>query len=159
MIANLAKALVYLGMAFWVSWQFFLAGIAVAVLLWLGVSRFMKMARTAGRGKTKQTYLLNKSITDSLTNIKALKAMNRHGFIAQAFRRNVEALRDAFAAETYSESMVRAIQEPLLTVFLMGGIYVQHTFFASSGPSLSLRAFALIHPCRNRPNNLSIRYR
>jgi ATP-binding cassette subfamily C protein len=131
-IAATTKAVVYLCMAFWVSWQFFLAGIAVALLLWLAVNRFMKMARTAGRGKSKQTLLLNKSITDALTNIKALKAMNRHGFIAQSFRRNVDALKDALAAETYSESMVKAIQEPMLIVFLMGGIYVQHTFFGMS---------------------------
>lgn len=131
-IAQTAKALVYLCMAFWVSWPFFLAGIAVAALLWLTVSRFMKMARNAGRGKTKQTLALNKSITDALTNIKALKAMNRHGFIAQSFRKQVDALREALAAETYSESMVRAIQEPIFILFLMGGIYVQHTVFDMS---------------------------
>ena len=131
-IAATAKTLVYLCMAFWVSWQFFLAGVAVAALLWLGVNRFMKMARTAGRGKSKQTLALNKSITDALTNIKALKAMNRHGFIAQSFRRNVEALRGALEAETYSESMVRAIQEPIFILFMMGGIYVQHTLFEMS---------------------------
>jgi ATP-binding cassette subfamily C protein len=131
-IAQTAKALVYLCMAFWVSWQFFLAGIAVVALLWLTVSRFMKMARNAGRGKTKQTLALNKGITDALTNIKALKAMNRHGFIAQSFRKQVDALREALAAETYSESMVRAIQEPIFTLFLMGGIYVQHSVFGMS---------------------------
>jgi ATP-binding cassette subfamily C protein len=131
-IANLTTALVYLAMALWVSWQFFLAGIAVVVLLYLGVNRFMKMARSAGRGKSKQTLLLNKSITDALTNIKALKAMNRHGFIAKSFRRNVEALKDALVAETYSESMVKAIQEPLLIMFLMGGVYVQHSLFNMS---------------------------
>jgi ATP-binding cassette subfamily C protein len=131
-IAAIVKSLIYLCMALWVSWQFFLAGIAVAVLLWLAVNRFMKMARTAGRGKSKQTLALNKAITDALTNIKALKAMNRHGFIAQSFRRNVDALRDALAAETYSESMVRAIQEPIFILFLMGGIYVQHSLFAMS---------------------------
>jgi ATP-binding cassette, subfamily C, bacterial len=143
-IAASAKALVYLCMAFWVSWQFFLAGIAVAVVLWLGLSRFMKMARTAGRGKSKQTLLLNTSITDALTNIKALKAMNRHGFIAQSFRRNVEALRDALATETYSESMVRAIQEPILIAFLMGGIYVQHTLFDMSMHQILGSIFVLV---------------
>jgi ATP-binding cassette subfamily C protein len=131
-IAQTAKALVYLCMAFWVSWQFFLAGVAVVALLWLTVSRFMKMARNAGRGKTKQTLALNKGITDALTNIKALKAMNRHGFIAQSFRRNIDALREALAAETYSESMVRAIQEPIFILFLMGGIYAQHVVFGMS---------------------------
>src|SRR5262249_55398707 len=109
-----------------------LAGIGVVALLYLGVNRFMKMARSAGRGKTKQTLALNKGVTDTLTNIKALKAMNRQGFVAQSFRRNVDALKDALAAETYSESMVRAVQEPLLIVFLMGGIYLQHSLFDMS---------------------------
>jgi ATP-binding cassette subfamily C protein len=102
------------------------------------------MARTAGRGKSKQTLLLNTSITDALTNIKALKAMNRHGFIAQSFRRNVEALRDALATETYSESMVRAIQEPILIAFLMGGIYVQHTLFDMSMHQILGSIFVLV---------------
>jgi ATP-binding cassette subfamily C protein len=128
-IASLTRVIVYLGIALWVSWQFFLAGVAVTALLYLCVNRFMRIAKEAGRGKTRHTYLLNKSITDALTNIKALKAMNRHGFIAESFTRNVVALRDALAAETYSEAAIRAIQEPLLIQFLLGGIYVAYTFF------------------------------
>jgi len=128
-IASMTRVLVYLAIALWVSWQFFLAGVAVTILLWLCVTRFMRIAKEAGRGKTRHTYLLNKDITDSLTNIKALKAMNRHGFIAQAFVKNVHALRDALAAETYSEAAIRAIQEPVLIQFLLGGIYVAYTFF------------------------------
>jgi ATP-binding cassette subfamily C protein len=131
-IANTVKCLVYLGMAFWISWQFFLAGAAVAAALWFGVSRFMRMARRAGKRKTKHTLLLNSSITNALTNIKALKAMNRHGFIAKSFNRSIEALRHALAAETYSEAAIGAIQEPLLIQFLLGGIYVAFTFFGLS---------------------------
>jgi len=41
----------------------------------------------------------------------------------------VHALRDALAAETYSEAAIRAIQEPVLIQFLLGGIYVAYTFF------------------------------
>ena len=128
-IAYMTKTAAYLFMAFWLSWQFFLAGIAIAVVLWLGVSRFMRMAKAAGRGKTKHTYLLNKGITDALTNIKALKAMNRQGFVAQSFVRNIENLRDAVAAETYSEAAIGTIQGPLLSLFVLGGIYVAHRFF------------------------------
>jgi ATP-binding cassette subfamily C protein len=72
---------------------------------------------------------LNKSINDALTNIKALKSMNRHGFIAKSFTRNVDALREALVMENYSEAVIRTIQEPVLTQFLLGGIYVAHTFF------------------------------
>jgi ATP-binding cassette subfamily C protein len=128
-IASLTRLVVYLGIALWVSWQFFLAGLAVTALLYLCVNRFMRIAKEAGRGKTRHTYLLNKDINDAFTNIKALKAMNRHGFIAQAFVKNVDALRDALAAETYSDAAIRAIQEPVLIQFLLGGIYVAYSFF------------------------------
>jgi ATP-binding cassette subfamily C protein len=128
-VANLMRTLVYLVMALWVSWQFFLAGIAVSLVLWLGVSRFMKMARNAGRGKSKHFYLLNKGITDALSNIKALKAMNREGFIAKSFVTNIESLRKASEDETYSETAISAIQDPLMALFVLGGVYVAYTFF------------------------------
>jgi ATP-binding cassette, subfamily C, bacterial len=128
-IASLTRVIVYLGIALWVSWQFFLAGVAVTALLYVCVNRFMRIAKEAGRGKTRHTYLLNKDINDALTNIKPLKAMNRHGFIAKSFVKNIDALRDALAAETYSEAAIRAIQEPVLIQFLLGGIYFAYTIF------------------------------
>jgi ATP-binding cassette subfamily C protein len=128
-VAGLVKALVFFGMALWISWQFFLAGIAIVLVLWLAVSRFMRMAKRAGRDKTKQTYTLAKNVTDALTNIKALKAMNRQGFVLKAFYANVERLRDALTAETYSEAAIRVIQEPLLIQLLLGGIYVAYKVF------------------------------
>jgi ATP-binding cassette subfamily C protein len=128
-IASLVKTLVFFGIALWISWEFFLAGVAIVLVLWVAVSRFMQMAKHAGRGKTKQTYLLAKGVTDALTNIKALKAMNRQGFIVKAFYENVERLRDALKAETYSEAAVRVIQEPLLIQLLLGGIYVAYKVF------------------------------
>jgi ATP-binding cassette subfamily C protein len=131
-IAALTKAVVYLGLALWVSWQFFLAGVGVTLLLYLCVNRFMQMAKEAGRGKTKHSRNLSRTVTDALTNIKALKAMNRQGFVAQSFSRSVEALREALAAETYSEAAIRAIQEPLMIQFLLGGAYVAYTFFDMS---------------------------
>jgi ATP-binding cassette subfamily C protein len=128
-VAGLVKALVFFAMALWISWQFFLGGLLIVLVLWLAVSRFMRMAKQAGRGKTKQNYLLAKNVTDALTNIKALKAMNRQGFVQKAFIENVERLREALTAETYSESAIRVIQEPLLIQLLLGGIYVAYKVF------------------------------
>jgi ATP-binding cassette subfamily C protein len=55
--------------------------------------------------------------------------MNRQGFVQKAFIENVERLREALTAETYSESAIRVIQEPLLIQLLLGGIYVAYKVF------------------------------
>lgn len=115
-------------MAMFVSWPFFLGAIAVVAVLWLAVGRYMRMAKKAGRGKSKHNLALLHSVIDALTNVKALKAMNRHGYIGHSFAVHVDRLRRATQAETYSTSAMRAIQEPLFIGLLLGGLYVGYTY-------------------------------
>jgi ATP-binding cassette subfamily C protein len=126
-LAGLVQTVVLMTMALFVSWPFFLGAIGVSAVLWLGVGRYMRMAKKAGRGKSKHNLALLHSVTDALTNVKALKAMNRHGFIGHTFAVHVDRLRRATQAETYSTSAVRAVQEPLFTVLILGGLYVGHS--------------------------------
>ncbi|MBK8157796.1 MAG: ABC transporter ATP-binding protein [Rhodospirillaceae bacterium] len=126
-LAGLVQTFVLMTMALFVSWPFFLGAIGVSAVLWLGVGRYMRMAKKAGRGKSKHNLALLHSVTDALTNVKALKAMNRHGFIGHTFAVHVDRLRRATQAETYSTSAVRAVQEPLFTVLILGGLYVGHS--------------------------------
>lgn len=127
-LVGLTQATVLMVMAIFVSWPFFLGAVGITVVLWLAVGRYMRMAKKAGRGKTKHNLALLHSVIDALTNVKALKAMNRHGFIGHTFAVHVDRLRRATQAETYSTSAMRAIQEPLFVSLLLGGLYVGHTF-------------------------------
>lgn len=127
-LVGLVQALVLMVMAVFVSWPFFLGAVAITTVLWLAVGRYMRMAKKAGRGKSKHNLALIHSVIDALTNVKALKAMNRHGFIGHTFAVHVDRLRRATQAETYSTSAMRAIQEPLFVGLLLGGLYVGHTF-------------------------------
>lgn len=126
-LAGLMQTVVLMVMALFVSWPFFLGAVGVSVVLWLGVGRYMRMAKKAGRGKSKHNLALLHSVTDALTNVKALKAMNRHGFIGHTFAVHVDRLRRATQAETYSTSAVRAVQEPMFTVLILGGLYIGHS--------------------------------
>lgn len=127
-LVGLVQGVVLMVMAIFVSWPFFLGAIGITVVLWLAVGRYMKMAKKAGRGKSKHNLALLHSVIDALTNVKALKSMNRHRFIGHTFAVHVDRLRRATQAETYSTSAMRAIQEPLFVSLLLGGLYVGHTF-------------------------------
>lgn len=126
-VVGLIQTIVLMAMALFVSWPFFLGAVAIVAVLWLGVGKYMRMAKKAGRGKTRHNLALLHSVTDALTNVKALKAMNRHAFIGQTFAVHVDRLRRATQAETYSSSAVRAVQEPLFTILILGGLYIGHT--------------------------------
>jgi ATP-binding cassette subfamily C protein len=127
-LVGLVQAVVLMIMAIFVSWPFFLGAIGITAVLWLAVGRYMRMAKKAGRGKSKHNLALLHSVIDALTNVKALKAMNRHRFIGHTFAVHVDRLRRATQAETYSTSAMRAVQEPLFATLLLVGLYAGHTF-------------------------------
>jgi ATP-binding cassette subfamily C protein len=126
-LAKLAECLAFLIGAVIISWQFSVAAVCAALILWLAVSRYMRMAKRAGSGKTKYNQRLATAISEILTNIKALKAMNRHQHVAAVFDADIAKLRRALEKETYSNAAISAVQEPILAILLIGGIYLGHT--------------------------------
>ncbi|HVJ35240.1 MAG TPA: ABC transporter ATP-binding protein [Terriglobia bacterium] len=127
-LAKCAECLAYLIGCLVISWQFSAAALLAAIVLWLAVTRYMRMARKAGNNKSKFGLRLATSIGEILTNIKALKAMNRHIHVAAAFDADIAKLRRVLERETYSNAAVTALQEPILAILLIGGIYLGHTF-------------------------------
>lgn len=127
-LAKCVECLAYLIGAMLISWQFSVAALAAAMVLWIAVTRYMRMAKKAGRGKTKYNQRLATAITEVLTNIKALKAMNRHHHVAAVFDTDIGKLRTALEKDTYSNAAISALQEPILTILLIGGVYLGHSY-------------------------------
>lgn len=127
--ARLTETLTYLIGCLWISWQFSVAAIVAAVILWLAVARFVAMARRAGRAKWRSVHLLSSAVNDLLTSIKSLRAMNRQAYLGRFASAQVDELRKSAQREYYSEAAVRALQEPLLGTMVIGGFFVGYTYF------------------------------
>ena len=127
--ARLTETVTYLIGCLWISWEFSVAAIVAAAILWLAVARFVAMARRAGRAKWRSVHLLSSAVNDLLTSIKSLRAMNRQAYLGRFASAQVDALRKASMREYYSEAAVRALQEPLLGSMVIGGFYVGYTYF------------------------------
>jgi ATP-binding cassette subfamily C protein len=127
-LAKCVECSVYLLAALVISWQFSVGALFAAIVLWFAVTRYMRMSKKAGRGKTKYLHRLAATITEVLTNIKALKAMNRHRYAAAIFDSDIGNLRRALERETHSNAAITAVQEPILAILLVGGIYLGHSF-------------------------------
>jgi ATP-binding cassette subfamily C protein len=127
--ARLTETLTYLIGCLWISWEFSVAAILAAIILWLAVARFVSMARRAGRAKWRSVHLLSSAVSDLLTSIKSLRAMNRQAYLGRFASEQVNELRKSAQREYYSEAAVRALQEPLLGTMVIGGFYVGYTYF------------------------------
>lgn len=126
---RLTETLCYLAGCLWLSWQFSLAAIVGALLLWLGVARFVRIARRAGRSKWKGMHRLSTAMVELLTSIKSLRAMNRHGYLGHLATTQTDRLRHAVEREYYSEAAIRALEDPILGTTLIAGFYLGHTYF------------------------------
>ncbi|MEZ5829925.1 MAG: ABC transporter ATP-binding protein [Dongiaceae bacterium] len=127
--ARLTETTTYLIGCLWISWEFSVAAILAAIILWLAVARFVAMARRAGRAKWRSVHLLSSAVSDLLTSIKSLRAMNRQDYLGRFAEAQVDALRKSAQREYYSEAAVRALQEPLLGTMVIAGFYVGYTYF------------------------------
>ena len=127
--ARLTETLTYIVGCLWISWEFSVASIVAAGILWLAVARFVVMARKAGRAKWRSIHLLSGAVNDLLTSIKSLRAMNRQAYLSRFAERQVSDLKKAATKEFYSDAAVGALQEPLLYTMLIGGFYAGRTYF------------------------------
>jgi len=124
MVARLLQSLVYIGVAFFISWPATLASLMAALLFLLLFSRLVRKAKRAG---LKQTNLLQKllsQLTDSMQAIKPMKAMARENLAEAILVSETSRLDRALRKQVLSKEALKALQEPMIILILVGGIYI-----------------------------------
>ncbi len=135
---QLFQTLVYLVLAFLVGWKVFLGSVLVGALMIISLRRFVRRARRAGRHQTIRTKTLVTRVTDALVGIKPLKAMGRHGQFGKLFSRDIRELNKSMRQQTLNRELARALQEPIVTIFLLLGLYAAVSFSNLRGADLLL---------------------
>jgi ATP-binding cassette, subfamily C, bacterial len=123
-IASLLYAVVYGIVALMLSWKVTLITLSAGSIILYGLQYLVTKARKAGKG---QTILLKSSLsilTDTLQSIKPLKAMGRENMADSVLQRKTTKLNRALQKQVFSKEAMRALQEPLLTIFFAFGLYV-----------------------------------
>ncbi len=124
LIAMLMNAAVYTTVALMVAWK----ATVMAVIMGTGilyVLRFMvRRAKRAGRDQTLLLKSLLSFLTDILLSIKPLKAMAREYAAERILAEKTVDLKKALQRQVFSKEALRALQEPLTTIFFAIGLYV-----------------------------------
>jgi ATP-binding cassette subfamily C protein len=130
LIALIIQAAVYVVVGVIVSWPATLVALAVTVAIVTVLNRLVRATRRAGSHQTTLGRALLKRLTDALQSVKPLKAMGREGLIGPLLEGETQQLDRALRREVLSREALRALQDPLMTVFLAVGLYVTQTRLA-----------------------------
>jgi len=122
-ISQMARLAIYLGFTALVQWQVAVAVIVVVPTIWFLMRRLRLQARRAGRRRNRRTRELSVRIADSLTNMKPLKASGRDRHFLKLIRRDARKVNRSLRRETFTEELLKNVQEPVVAALLCIGLY------------------------------------
>ena len=123
MTIALIQMLVYIGVAFLISWQATLIALIGGIFIVYALRGLIKKAQRSGERQTKLWKSLMGQMVDSLQSIKPLKAMALEKLAGSVLSKETTKLNKALRKQVLSKEYLRAFQEPLRYIFLLFGLY------------------------------------
>jgi len=143
-IALMAQATVYTGIAMLVSLQATLAALVIGAMIIYLLNRFVHISRRAGVKQARLARSLLVRLADNMQSIKPLKAMARENLAGALLEDDTEKMKRAARKDIVSGEALRALQEPTFTILIATGLYVALVHFGMSFGSVLVLAFLLL---------------
>ena len=135
-VAYGVQAVAYVIAALLLDWKLALAGLAAGAIIALALSWLIRISRKAGYKQTDRTSDLTSYMVDMLGNIKALKAMARHGAMLAQMTRTLKRLRKSLVTREISRQGLLQGGDVLVAGLIGGGVYLAHTVLQTPLPEL-----------------------
>lgn len=156
-LADFIQVVVYLGVAFAISWEVTVVTLLVAPMLVWALKAFVQLSRRAGEEQTSMMKELIARITALLPGIKAVKAMSRERHLLPLLEKETEGFNDAQQKSVLATTSLKAFQEPLIVLVLAIGLYAALTLGTASGSAVLVSA-VLFYRVMTTASNLQNNY-
>jgi ATP-binding cassette, subfamily C, bacterial len=123
-VAEAVQTVVMLVLGLVVSWKLALASIAIGLATGGAVHFLVTRAKRAGRAQTQLTKELVSLLTDTLDNLKPLKAMGAQQEFVAFFDRRLHRLRRALRRQVINREALRNGQDALLALCMGVAAYI-----------------------------------
>ncbi len=142
-LAMAIQAFAYFMVALLVSWKttliFMTAASVVLILLYSLVGR----AKRAGKKQTRLLQSLLARLSDSLQSLKAFKAMGRENLAEELLSTDTLKLNKALRKQVFSKAALRGIQEPMMTLLVIVGLYLMLNYLKMDLPKVMVLIFLM----------------
>lgn len=142
-ISLLTQSWIFLGVALLVNWQAALIALGIGALIFMVLRGMVSMARRAGGRQQRLFRSLLSLLTDSLQSLKPLKSMARETEIDHLLERDTRKLNKAMRKEVLSKEALKAVQELLIGLVLVVGVYVSLVHWHMRLPGVMVLAVVL----------------
>ncbi|NGY03627.1 ABC transporter ATP-binding protein [Solimonas terrae] len=130
MFSQSMQALIYLVIAAIASWQLAVLAILVSAVMIVSLNRLILASKNSARIQTNRMRSLVSRLTDVLVGIKPMKAMARQARFNALFTEDLKAIKKAIRRQVFAKNTNKALQEPILALCLLIGIYFALKVFA-----------------------------
>ena len=124
LIAGTVQSLVYLTVAFFISWPLALVAIAIGLFIVVSLHFLVRITRKTGARLNQYSRELTIFLTDTLINIKPLKAMTRDSAFSDLVERTLKSIKKAMLRNVISREALKNSQDILITLILGVGFYL-----------------------------------
>ena len=107
-----------------ISWRVTVAAAVTGALTIALLNVFVRTTKRAGQRQTRVLRSLVRQLTDALLVLKLLKATGRDERIGPLLEKDAQRLNKALRRQVMSKESLRAIQEPMLFIFGVVGLWI-----------------------------------
>jgi ATP-binding cassette subfamily C protein len=143
-IALLLRTAVYTVVALLMAWKETLIALAAGIFILYILRQLVTKAKKAGQRQTSLLNSLLALLTDTLQSIKPLKAMARENMADLVLQKETKKLNRVLQKQVFSKEALKALQEPLITIFFAFGLYVAMIWWHVPLATVITMAFMLV---------------
>ena len=151
-IALLLRTAVYAVVALLMAWKETLIALAAGFIILYILRRLVTKAKKAGQRQTSLLNSLLALLTDTLQSIKPLKAMAREDMADLVLQKETKKLNRVLQKQVFSKEALKALQEPLITIFFAFGLYVAMIWWHVPLATVLTMAFMLVKILKSLQN-------
>lgn len=130
MVSQSIQALFYLAIAAIAAWQVALLSLLVSAVMILSLNQLLVASKRNAKLQTARMRSLISRLTDALVGLKPMKAMARQARFNALFTEDLKAIKKTIRRQVFAKNTNKALQEPILAVCLVTGIYFALKVFA-----------------------------
>jgi len=152
-----------IGVALVVSWRVTLSLLGIGAVVLFVLRPLIRMGRKAGVRRTRLSRIILGRLVDVLQGVKPVKAMAREPLVAPLLEGDTHRLGRAMRKEVLAEDALTSLQEPLVVVLLLGGLYAVRGAFEVTDSMLAvvslfvLRGFQVANRAQSRYQKTAVR--
>jgi ATP-binding cassette subfamily C protein len=115
---------IYVGLAFWLSWQFTLLVLLVGTLSVFALRRIYRTSRRYSAATTAATNRMQEVLSEHVAAVKLIRVLGARPWSQRVFAETVEAVETNARKNQANTVLVKALVEPLGLVALVAMVYV-----------------------------------